>query len=78
MPSKKDLEKKRDELKKQIVGIDKELAEAREFEAEVAKAGEKFNAELQAAEKEVETVYKEEADKLKTAMMDDARSALKE
>lgn len=75
---KKELEKKRDQLKNQIAAIDKELAAAEKFDAVIVEARKKLDVEVRAAEQDVQKVYKEEADKLKAAMMDDARSALKE
>ena len=78
MPNQKDLQKKRDELKKQLGAIDEQLAAIDTLEKTTAAAEQEFDTEMQAQEKEIETVYKEEADKLNAAMIDDARSALKE
>lgn len=66
-----DLTKKRDKLKSELDGIEK-------LEAAVVEASQELSSEMAAAEKDVEKVYKEEADKLQAAMMEDARSALKE
>ncbi len=77
MPNQTDLQKRRDELKKELGSIDEQLNAMNKLEDTVSAAEKEFDQEIQAQEKEIETVYKEETGKLNAAMIDDTKQALK-